>query len=117
MDGHEQDSYDAAMYPHHPQTQTPPQPDMPGNDTTLSAQPGGIAPAPASEPQATDPPAAPDHLPGLREDFPAFRIWREDICGRTRYIACRQHRDQHPHTVITDDPAELRAALQPAPGP
>jgi hypothetical protein len=60
-------------------------------------------------------PAAPDHLPGLREAFPEFRIWREDTHGRTRYIACRQHPDQHPHTVITDDPAELRDALRPAP--
>jgi hypothetical protein len=124
MDGCEHVRYDAAMYPHHSDMQTPPRSAMSGNDAALTAlprrfwaQPGAVAPAPRPERQVTDPPAAPDDLPGLRADFPTFRIWREDICGRTRYIAYRQHPDQHPHTVITDDPAELRAALKPAPGP
>jgi hypothetical protein len=46
-------------------------------------------------------------------EFPAFRIWRESICGRVRFIACRLHPDLHPHTVITADLDELRAALAP----
>jgi hypothetical protein len=86
MDGHEQVGYDAAMFPLDPQPQTQAEPETP------------------------------DQLSGLREEFPAFRIWREDAHGRTRFIACRQHRDQHPHTVITDDPAELRNALKPGAG-
>ena len=50
-------------------------------------------------------------LMALRADFPAFRIWREVIPGRTRYIARRLHLEQGLHTVVTDDLAELRGAL------
>jgi hypothetical protein len=60
-----------------------------------------------ADPQAT----APDPLPVLQRQFPAFRIWRENIYGRRRYVARSQHLNQHPHTVITDDPDELRDAL------
>jgi S-adenosyl methyltransferase len=77
-------------------------------------------PADAKTPVADPAPPAssmlsePDPLPGLRSDFPAFRIWREDVRGRVRYIACRQRRDLHPYAIVTDDPEELRAALAPA---
>ena len=54
----------------------------------------------------------PDHLPALRADFPAFRIWRENVGGRVLYVARSQYLSLNPHTVVTDDPAELRAALE-----
>ena len=60
------------------------------------------------------PPTAADHLPALRADFPAFRIWREDAGGRILYVARSQYPSLNPHTVVTDDPAELRAALEPS---
>jgi S-adenosyl methyltransferase len=66
-------------------------------------------PAPASAVQG---PA--DELASLQEEFPAYRIWRENICGRVRYNACRMQPGLHPHTVITDDLAEMRAALEPS---
>jgi hypothetical protein len=59
----------------------------------------------------------PDHdadageLASLQADFPQFRIWRENLPGRHRYVARSQHLSVNPHTVITDDPDELRAAL------
>ena len=55
-------------------------------------------------------------LDALREDFPAFRIWRESIGDRVQYVARRHHPGAHPHTVVTTNPGELRAALQHAPG-
>jgi hypothetical protein len=54
---------------------------------------------------------APDPLPALQQQFPAFLIWRENAFGRRRYVARSQHLSVNPHTVITDDPDELRAAL------
>ncbi len=61
---------------------------------------------------------APDHdtgseeeLASLQASFPQFHIWREFIGGRRRYIACRLAPGTRPHTVITADPGELRAAL------
>jgi hypothetical protein len=53
----------------------------------------------------------PDPLPVLQQQFPAFYIWRENVHGRRRYIARSQRLSVNPHTVITDDPDELRAAL------
>ena len=50
-------------------------------------------------------------LIALRADFPAFRIWREIIPGRARYIARRLCPGPGPHTVVTDDLTELRTAL------
>jgi hypothetical protein len=54
---------------------------------------------------------AEEQLASLRADFPQFRIWREDIVGTVRYVACRLHPGTHPHTVVTSDPGEIRAAL------
>jgi hypothetical protein len=56
-------------------------------------------------------PASRDQLAALCEDFPQYRIWRENVYGRHRYVARSQHLSVNPHTVITDDPDELRAAL------
>lgn len=48
----------------------------------------------------------------LRADFPDHRIGTETIVDRIRYVA-RSHRDEvHPHTVVTPDLDELRAALE-----
>lgn len=56
----------------------------------------------------------PDPLPGLQEEFPCFRIWREHAFDRVRYVARSLHPGLNPHTVVTDDTGELRAALQPS---
>jgi hypothetical protein len=50
-------------------------------------------------------------LTALQEEFPQFRIWREITLGRARCNARSLHPGTHPHTVITPDPGELRAAL------
>jgi len=55
----------------------------------------------------------PDPLPGLQAEFPAFRIWREDVSGRVRYVACGRNLGLPVHTVVTCDPDELRSALAP----
>jgi hypothetical protein len=53
-------------------------------------------------------------LATLRADFPGFKIWREVTPGRKRYVARSLHFGVNPHTVITADLSELRAALEPA---
>jgi hypothetical protein len=50
-------------------------------------------------------------LAALRAEFPQFRIWRESIGQRRRYIARRLDRGTSPHTVVTPDLDELRTAL------
>lgn len=62
-------------------------------------------------------------LKALQADCPAFRIWREITGDRARYISRSLHADIGPHTVVTDDLAELREELehvitrpQPVPG-
>lgn len=72
-------------------------PTDPGADTPRHS-------VPASLPQFDD-------LPILRQQFPGFEIWREVTGDRTRYIARRRHTWLSPHTVVTADPDELRAAL------
>jgi hypothetical protein len=58
---------------------------------------------------------APDAtLAALRAEFPGFRIWLEPTSGRHRFVARRQHPGTGLHTVVTSDPAELRAALAAA---
>src|SRR6266702_4548359 len=47
----------------------------------------------------------------LRASFPQFWIWQEITYDRPRYIARSRHPGVGPHTVITTDPDELRAAL------
>jgi hypothetical protein len=54
-------------------------------------------------------------LAALRREFPRYRIWLDPIPGRHRFVARRQHPGPGPHTAITSDPDELRAALT-APG-
>ncbi len=62
-------------------------------------------------PEATA--AAAHALTVLRAEFPDHEIWREDDGGQVRYIA----RGRHPHTVVTADLGELRAALSDASAP
>jgi hypothetical protein len=56
-------------------------------------------------------PGEPDELALLAAGFPAFRLWRETVHDRTRYIARGISLGTRPHTVITDDLDELRTAL------
>jgi len=56
-------------------------------------------------------------LAALRQEFPGYRVWLEPACGRYRFVARRLHPGTRPHTVITSDPAELRAALAVAAPP
>ncbi len=53
-------------------------------------------------------------LATLRDEFPAFHIALEPSVSGPRYIARSRHLSQNPHTVVTRDPAELRAALTAA---
>jgi hypothetical protein len=58
-----------------------------------------------------------DDLTELQAEFPAFQIWREAFPGRSRYVARSRHQGLNPHTVVTTDLRELRAALPPGPAP
>jgi hypothetical protein len=49
----------------------------------------------------------------LRAEFPRHWIGTETIVGRgVRYVARACRSDAHPHTVLTSDLGELRAALE-----
>jgi hypothetical protein len=54
-----------------------------------------------------------DSLDNLRADFPGYTIDTEARSGDdpTRYIAVRREPGPGPHTLVTPDPAELRAEL------
>ena len=52
-----------------------------------------------------------DELAALRHEFPGFRIWKEVIRDRTRYVARSTWLGNSPHTVVTRDLGELRATL------
>jgi hypothetical protein len=55
----------------------------------------------------------------LQRDFPGYRIWQEPMGAQTRLVAVRRQPGTSPHTLVTADLAELRAALAkstPAPG-
>jgi hypothetical protein len=73
-----------------------------------------MRPIPASRPPASETAPPHDLIPGLRADFPCFRIWREQTCDRALYVARSLHLDLNPYTVVTDDIGELRTALEPA---
>ena len=53
-----------------------------------------------------------EDLAALRADFPGFKIWEEYLPGRSRYVARSLRQGVGPHTVVTSDLGELRAALQ-----
>jgi len=73
-----------------------------------------MRPTPVSGSLASETAPPHDQLPGLRADFPCFRISREETCDRDRYVVLSLHPGLNPHTVVTDDIAELRATLEPA---
>jgi hypothetical protein len=52
-------------------------------------------------------------LAHLRAEFPGHLIGTETIAGRgVRYLARARQHAAHPHTVLTADLGELRAALE-----
>ena len=56
----------------------------------------------------------PEHqatLASLQDEFPAFLITMEPALTGPRYIARSRRFGQNPHTLVTRDPDELRAAL------
>jgi hypothetical protein len=53
-------------------------------------------------------------LSELRADFPSYVIDTEAVANGKRYVAVRRQPGPGPHTVVTPDLAELRAALAPA---
>jgi O-methyltransferase involved in polyketide biosynthesis len=57
-------------------------------------------------------PTSGEGLAVLRAEFPEFKIWEEFVPGRSRYVARGLHEGVGPHTVVTPDLGELRAALQ-----
>jgi len=58
----------------------------------------------------------PAELASMRHEFPQFRIWQEAFADRQpRFVARRRYPGINPHTVITPDLAELRAALAGSP--
>jgi len=62
-------------------------------------------------PPARDPSAVAADLARLHAEFPGYRIWHEITGNRARLVAVRRYHGTGPHTVVTADPAELRAAL------
>jgi hypothetical protein len=52
-------------------------------------------------------------LDQIRTDFPDFDIAREIVRDRIRYVSRRRRPGVQPHTVVTADLDELRAALSP----
>jgi hypothetical protein len=52
----------------------------------------------------------------LQQEFPRYRIWQEITGAREpRYVAQARDLRVRPHTLVTADPAELRAELAAAP--
>ena len=50
-------------------------------------------------------------LADLQQAFPRYRIWQEPMGDRIRLVAVRRAPGTGPHTLVTTEPAELRAAL------
>ena len=58
-------------------------------------------------------PEALAELARLQAEFPTHLIGTEAMPGRgVRYLAHARQHDAHPHTVLTPDLPELRAALE-----
>ena len=83
-----------------------------GSDDVIdTGQPTGLT---VQDGTAAEDAAISKELAVLKAEFPAFQIWREEMPGRARFVARSLHADLNPHTVVTSDLAELRAALEPA---
>jgi hypothetical protein len=50
-------------------------------------------------------------LADLQQDFPGYRIWQEPMGDHIRLVAVRREPGTSPHTLVTTDQSELRAAL------
>lgn len=59
-------------------------------------------------------PATDEDPAALRADFPGFKIWEEFLPGRSRYVARSLRPGVRPHTIVTPDLGEMRAALEAA---
>ena len=55
-------------------------------------------------------PVSEDDLATVQADFPGYRIWREILPGRDRYVVRSLVPGLSPHTLVTDDLGELRDA-------
>jgi hypothetical protein len=55
-----------------------------------------------------------DELAMIAAGFPAFSIWRSVTAAGRRYVAQSLSLQTHPHTVVTDNLAELTTALTAA---
>jgi hypothetical protein len=53
-------------------------------------------------------------LAALQADFPGYHVWLEPALTQVRFVARRQRPGSGLHSVVTTDPAELRAALAAA---
>ncbi len=60
--------------------------------------------------------AVSDDLTVMEAEFPAYDIWREELPGRTMYVARTRRWDLNPYSVATQDLGELCDALEPARG-
>jgi S-adenosyl methyltransferase len=58
-----------------------------------------------------------EDLAAVQADFPGYRIWREIFPGRDRYVVRSMVPGLSPHTLVTDDLAELRDVLEPVASP
>ena len=58
-----------------------------------------------------DPATRASELTSLQQEFPGFRIWWEVTGKHARLVAVRRNLGTKPHTVVTADVEELRAAL------
>jgi hypothetical protein len=83
----------------------------PFQSVTRPRQPGGVHPAPKNPTASQAAKALAAELDRLRADFPEFWIWPESTGSGVRFVARSQRPGLNPHTVVTADLAELRAAL------
>jgi O-methyltransferase involved in polyketide biosynthesis len=57
-----------------------------------------------------------DDLTVMEAEFPAYDIWREELPGRTMYVARTRRWDLNPYSVATQDLGELCDVLEPTRG-
>lgn len=53
-----------------------------------------------------------DGLDALRDAFPAYLFWQEEVPGHVRYVARSRYLEASPHTVVTAEVDELEQALR-----
>jgi len=53
-----------------------------------------------------------DGLDALREAFPSYLFWQEELPNYVRYVARSRYLDASPHTVVTAEVDELEQALR-----